>query len=99
MIAVTGTPEVVVAELQLDREKTEEYMDVMCRTIVIEFMSYYVVAGHTGIKKGPARFLELFLAKKEDLRKLLTYLVHTGNTRTWIYAMCAVFDRQNNQKL
>ena len=99
LLAVTWTPEVVAIELRLDEAGTKAYIEAMRNVTLIELLAYYIVAGRDTVKRGPASFLELFWGEKEDLRGLFSYLVHTRNSRTWLYAMCAVFDPQNNLKM
>ena len=92
MMAVAWTPEVVAMEVLLDGTHTRDYVGAMHTVILIKILSYYIVAGSMGVKRGPAHLLELFWEGKQHLEKLFSYLVDTRNSRTWLSAICVVFD-------
>ena len=94
MIAPTWGTTVLAAEVGLTAEQAARYDAVMKRVTLIEVVSYLAVAGVTGFKRGPVRFLQFLLGEGDDIRQLFTYLVHARNSLTWIHGMIDVSDPQ-----
>ena len=98
LISVTWTPELVKAELGLEDVHIETCLAAINNVTVIELTSYLPVAGANALKKRTAYFIAIRWSKKQVILILLSYLVHTRNANTWIYAMCEVLDPRGTQK-
>ena len=99
LLSPTWEFNIVAAEVGLTEAQVEKYNRAMKQVTLIELVSYLAVFGVKAIKKGPTRFLQLFLNEEEDITNLFTYLTHTRNRRTWIENMIEVFDSTGPNKL
>ena len=99
MIAPTWETTVLAAEVGLTAEQAARYDAVMKEVTLVEIVSYLAVAGVTGFKRGPVRFLQFLLGDADDIRQLFTYLVHSRNSLKWIHGMIDVFDPQGKRRM